>query len=495
MLKIRKKVAVFVLVIIMTVGMICCSIIFKSVQLFDESDYDNYEDEYIEENINDEQNYKEQIEAFEKKVNKDDENDVYKLISLKSSWHYSYLHGSYFKEYKISDLSFKSDILNELCNCYFDMLYEEYFSEQGVESALYKETKKHYDMLDGIVRTGEYKDYIEYDNKRISESDFEEVQKKYLIECNNALLKICPTGEYNSIDEKDNARNLLSQKAKLETSLELDYDMETGGNITEERREELELLLDVVNKRIEQSILVGSTSEQIQGSSYTVSFGLGSLFTLVILIIVAGAMMSGETSTGTIKSLIIAPVRRWKIYTAKYLSLIVTIVVLTLYTYITSALINGLLFGFSSFGTEVYIVFGKVITMNFLAAQFLSAILSMVSSIVVVTFAYMLSIVTKNTAAAVAITMGVSLGGSTMHMMLMEIFSGREYITKFFPFNNVEWFDLIFETGSNFGMDSFMEEVFIKSPSTLPFAVIYVTVLLICMNWIGLDSFCKKDIK
>ena len=84
---------------------------------------------------------------------------------------------------------------------------------------------------------------------------------------------------------------------------------------------------------------------------------------------------SSKGGRGTIKSLIIAPVRRWKIYTAKYLSLIVTILVLTLYTYITSALINGLLFGFSSFGTEVYIVFGKVITMNFLAAQFLSAIL------------------------------------------------------------------------------------------------------------------------
>ena len=45
MRRILKKVAVFFLGVIMRVGMICCSMIFKSVQLFDEYEDDNYEDE------------------------------------------------------------------------------------------------------------------------------------------------------------------------------------------------------------------------------------------------------------------------------------------------------------------------------------------------------------------------------------------------------------------------------------------------------------------
>ena len=45
MLKIRKKVAVFVMIIVMTVGMIGCSVIFKIEENIGE---DNYDEEYVE---------------------------------------------------------------------------------------------------------------------------------------------------------------------------------------------------------------------------------------------------------------------------------------------------------------------------------------------------------------------------------------------------------------------------------------------------------------
>ena len=45
MLKIRKKVAVFVMLIVMTVGMIGCSVIFKIEENIGE---DNYDEEYVE---------------------------------------------------------------------------------------------------------------------------------------------------------------------------------------------------------------------------------------------------------------------------------------------------------------------------------------------------------------------------------------------------------------------------------------------------------------
>lgn len=496
MLKIRKKIAIFVLVIIMTVGMIGCSSIFKIVETVDK--FVGYDDsEWIESNINDEQIYKEQLESLEANGDKADPNYVSELYSLKSNIHYYYINGTYTKENSITELSFKKDILSDLDFLYGEMLQEEYFSEQGTESPVYIKAKSQYDKLDNIIKTGDYKTYIEFDNQRISEnSDLSEVQKKYQIEYNNALYKICPTGIYKTIDEKDNAKRLLSQKTSLETSLELDYDIDTNGNMTDERRKEIELSLAVVNKKIEESILVASSSEQIQGYSYSISFGVGNLFTVVILIILAGAMMSGETSTGTIKSLIIAPVRRWKIYVAKYLSLIFTIIVLTLYVYITSVLINGLLFGFSSYGEEVYIAFGKVVSMNFFVVQFAYALCSMISLLVVVTFAYMMSIVTKNTAAAVSVTMGVYLGGGTIHTLLMGFLSDRPYLTKFLPFNNIELFDLIFNDGnSDIAMEDLMGASLFESPSSFTFASIYVLVLLVCMIWIGLDSFCKKDIK
>ena len=219
--------------------------------------------------------------------------------------------------------------------------------------------------------------------------------------------------------------------------------------------------------------------------------------TTIILIVIAAAMMSGETSTGTIKSLIIAPVKRWKIYLSKYLALIFVSVALSLYSYIISVLANGLLFGFSSFGTEVYVVFGKVVTMNFLTVQLFYMACSMVPLLIVVTFAYMMSVISKNTAAAASVTMGAYLGGTTVQVLIMGFLHNREYITRFLPINNMDWFNIIFKTMSEeeISMNVIMGGSVFDSPSSLPFAITYVAVLLVCMFWIGLESFCKKDIK
>ena len=90
MLKIRKKIAVFVLVIIMTVGMIGCSSIFKIVETVDK--FVAYDDsEWIESNINEELIYKEQLESLEANGDKEDPNYVSELYSLKSNIHYYYI--------------------------------------------------------------------------------------------------------------------------------------------------------------------------------------------------------------------------------------------------------------------------------------------------------------------------------------------------------------------------------------------------------------------
>lgn len=70
-------------------------------------------------------------------------------------------------------------------------------------------------------------------------------------------------------------------------------------------------------------------------------------------------MMSHEMSTGTIKSLIIAPVKRWKIYLAKYLSMLAVMLVLILYTYAVASLTNGLLFGLPLLWREGFSCIGR----------------------------------------------------------------------------------------------------------------------------------------
>ena len=495
MLKIRKKVAVFVMVIVMTVGMIGCSVIFKIEGNIGEESYYK-DDEYIEYFIENEKWLNEEIKTLME--NGDTEDPYYKdsLYKLKIECQSYYLDGTYAKENNITDTSFKRTVTASMNNYYERMVYAELYSEEGTQSEEYIYAKAEYERLDNIIKTSDYKKYIEDENKRIEESEMSEENKKSSIAYNNALYKICPTGEYDSYRAKENAEYLLSEKNNIESSLNAGVDFNTNSSISEERREELELSLAVINKKIDEALLLGSTSEKVNGESFILSLSFGNLMTTIILIVIAAAMMSGETSTGTIKSLIIAPVKRWKIYLSKYLALIFVSVVLSLYTYIISALANGLLFGFSSFGTEVYVVFGKVITINFLTLQLIYTVCSLVPLIIVVTFAYMMSVISKNTAAAAAVTMGAYLGGTTLQLLVMGFLSNRAFITRFLPLSNMDWFNLIFNSMSEeMSMNVIMGGSISDSPSSLTFAIVYVAVLLVCMLWIGLESFCKKDIK
>lgn len=494
MLKIRKKVAVFVMVIVMTVGMIGCSVIFKIEGNIGEESYYN-DDEYIEDCIEYEKWLKEEIKTL---MENGDEDPYYKdsLYKLKIECQSYYLDGTYAKENNITDTSFKRTVTFSMKNYYEQMVGAELYSEEGTQSEEYIYAKAEYERLDNIIKTSDYKKYIEDENKRIEESEMSEENKKSSIAYNNALYKICPTGEYDSYRAKENAEYLLSEKKNIESSLNAGIDFNTNSSISEERREELELSLAVINKKIDEALLLGSTSEKVNGESFILSLSFGNLMTTIILIVIAAAMMSGETSTGTIKSLIIAPVKRWKIYLSKYLALIFVSVVLSLYTYIISVLANGLLFGFSSFGTEVYVVFGKVITINFLTLQLIYTVCSLVPLIIVVTFAYMMSVISKNTAAAAAVTMGAYLGGTTLQLLVMGFLSNRAFITRFLPLSNMDWYNLIFNSMSEeMSINVIMGGSISDSPSSLTFAIVYVAVLLVCMLWIGLESFCKKDIK
>ena len=496
MLKIRKKIAVIVLVIVMTVGIIGSSAIFKIGSDLD--DNDEWNEYWIEENIAMEQEVLRELESYKEPEEGKDQYYSDSLFNLKYRCNECYLYGRYVKENNIKETSYKYDALNSMSSVYWVMLELEYCTEDGINSEEYKAEKAKYEKYDSIVKSGTYGEYIEYENKLIEEnSEIPQEKKKLLIANNNYLYQVCPTGEYNSIEEKDNVQRILSKKAEIETTLSSGIDIERGGNLTDERKKELQISLDVINKRMEDSVFKGTTSEYVQGFSFSASLSIGSLFTIVILIILAGAMMSAETSTGTIKSLIIAPVKRWKIYTAKYLALLFMMVILTLYVYITSVLVNGLLFGFSAYGTEIYAVFGKVISINYFVVQFIYSICSMVPLLLFITFAYMMSIVTKSTAASVSVSMGVYFGGSIVHTIMMGFLGNRPYITKFLPFNNMEWYGKIFENmiGSDISLSNIMNGEFFETPTSLGFSIVYVIVLLICMNWVALDSFCRKDIK
>ncbi len=211
------------------------------------------------------------------------------------------------------------------------------------------------------------------------------------------------------------------------------------------------------------------------------------IFMLVILVmILAGGSVSSEISTGSIKSLIISPVKRWKIFTAKFLSLLSVGVIAALIIYAFSLLASGLLFGFDFGGTYTFTKNGTEHEMNYYLFKFAALFTDFITVIVFTLFAFMLSILTRNTAASVAISLAVYFVGGQANTLLMMFTSGEW--RRFIPFNNMEITSKIF---SDTAQNTLPGQV----NNSLTFSLVYLAVLLICMGYTALDSFNRRDIK
>lgn len=502
MLKNFKKVSVFVLIIIMTVGMIGCSTIYKILDddtyYYDYTDYiSEYDTAYAEE-------LRQRIQTLEELYENASEDEKQalrdELITCKYDMIWCDVYVFYARDNGISRLSYKYDLLDEIYNIRCFMFGLELDEKTSTEE--YRTHEARCNELDKYIKDDDYAAYIDNENKRIADmTNISDARKEALISYNNALLSLNPTGEFESWEYKNEVNSLLSMASTLSSSLENDVDLEYGGNLTAERRTEIERDLAILQKRISGGHIEADADDTLGGTSYTLSAMIGSMLSIIIIILLSGSLMSHEMSTGTIKSLIIAPVKRWKIYTAKYLSIAATVVFISIYTYLVAAVVNGLYFGFGNFADKIVYVGGSAVQMNYFLYQFISALFNIIPLLVIATFAYMLSIVTKNTAAAVSVTMGIYLGGNILHMVLVVALSNHPYIIQFLPFSNIELFGKIFYTASgasgNIGFGALLGLInnLVSDGSSIVFSAVYVIVLLVCMIYTGLDHFCRKDIK
>jgi ABC-2 type transport system permease protein len=218
--------------------------------------------------------------------------------------------------------------------------------------------------------------------------------------------------------------------------------------------------------------------------------GIGIFMVSILGMILAGGSVSSEISTGSIKSLIISPTKRWKIFAAKGLSLITIGIISVLIAYIFSVIANGVFFGFNTGDPYIYAKNGVAHELNFYVYQFATIFTNFINVLVFMTFAFMLSIITRNTAASVAISIAVLFVGSNANTILMQFTKGEW--RKFIPFNNLEFTSKIFPNDELMQVANNMPGVVNNS---LTFSLIYVAILLICMGYVGLDSFSRRDIK
>lgn len=342
---------------------------------------------------------------------------------------------------------------------------------------------------EAIVTQGSYERYIAVKDEEIrNNSDYTDEEKEIELRCNELRLAANPKGSTSNFTVESLVNDVGSEMRSLLHGLDADRNVP----MTEDQKVQMENQLAVNVHKLENMAKTtdetdSADSINLDSEVYDILLNVGMIFVFILTIILAGSSVSQEIATGSIKSLIISPAKRWKIFLAKLASLVTISLAITVILYIVTNIVTLIFFGNGICTPYVYAVNGVAYEMNYYLYRFAEAMVNFIDVLVYLLFALMLSVVTRNTAVAVAVSLGLSLGGSTISSMLSMLsnneiikflpFSNMGLTTKFFPFNN---YDTLFSENLT---------------HTLTFSLIYVAVMCTCIFVTAIDSFNRRDLK
>jgi ABC-2 type transport system permease protein len=242
-------------------------------------------------------------------------------------------------------------------------------------------------------------------------------------------------------------------------------------DLSDDERAELE----AQKQGLEETIVMNEEWNQpgSRESMIVNAYGIMSLVTLFTIIASAGILAS-EFSQGTIKMLLSRPVKRWKILTSKYVTILLFGLALAVIVYVFT-IISAFIFFPSAEGNSIIwsgsdlaltAVWGKSAYMMFL---------SLMNVFMISTFAFMVGSVFRSTSLAVGLSIFLFFTG-TMIVMFLEKFEIAKYI--FFAHDLTQY-----EIGFKM-LDS----------NTMAFSVAVVSVYAILFLAISYLSFSKRDV-
>ncbi len=208
-----------------------------------------------------------------------------------------------------------------------------------------------------------------------------------------------------------------------------------------------------------------------------------------VAIILGCAIVSREYSKGTIRLLLIRPVKRWKILLSKVLSvLLLSFIIFALYAVITGVSTVSL------FGTEDYnmpvieMVNHEIVSRHITEIALPPLYKSAVTVLFTGSMSILLSTVFKSTVLGVGLPTITLIGGNLIAMLLLEL--KYNAVAKFTPFVYLNLWQLIHETGS---LSYYLEDI--PGYITADFGFIYLLLSSVAMLAITFAVFEKRDVK
>lgn len=269
-------------------------------------------------------------------------------------------------------------------------------------------------------------------------------------------------------EESKNIINIESNTRELEYGEKQDY------NQSIEKRE--------INKYILENNVNINKQNDVRGilQSFFNEYGL---FIIVMIIMIAGTIVSEEFNKGTIKLLLVKPYSRNKILLAKFITVFLMIVFSILAVVIMELLVGGIIFGYDSLSVPILAYnfetqsLESMSVFNYLGIEIMTQLPKL---ILLATLAFACSTLFTNSAVAIAIPL---LGYMSADMINMLVVQFKVQFMKFFISLNWDFEEYLF------GNLPKMEGM------TLGFSVVICMLYFVAMIIPTFIAFKKKNIK
>lgn len=365
---------------------------------------------------------------------------------------------------------------------------------------LYQKNTKLITDYENLLKENKYYLYLQYklDNNLLDEDEYK-------------IVKILIAKKIENSDNFLTKNYIQYQKLKENATMKIDtfeeyQETHKNSNDYHSYQEYLAYNTNLKNKAIEsRKILLYSTEHEIkQDIFYTYLDNVSefnmyitpklkvnrilhlSVIVMLIISITNSGIVSREHSNGTIKNIITAPVKRWKILLSKFLYLILDTYIIWLLGLIILSICAGIRFGFTELITPKLIVSGgKVIEVNYYLYLIKNILIASIPIISFLSILFFLSTVTLNTSLTVGTTSIISV--LSIIMWLMQLVSNFKYLI-YTPF----WYldsGYIFMNTESYQMS--LSTVAYSIKTGIIISVITTVVLLLITNII----YSKRDIK
>ncbi|WP_462410490.1 ABC transporter permease [Neobacillus sp. Marseille-QA0830] len=210
----------------------------------------------------------------------------------------------------------------------------------------------------------------------------------------------------------------------------------------------------------------------INDSTALISFA--GLFT----IIVAAGIVASEFGWGTVKLLLIRPIKRSKILLAKYLTVILFGLLMMLILFGSAAILGFALFGTGG-GNPAHLAYsnGSVIEQNMLLYLIKTYFLSSIDVMMITTMAFMISAVFRNSSLAVGLSIFLLMVGGQVTSLIATRFDWAKY-----------------SLFANTDLNQYIDGVPLVEGMTVGFSVIMLLIYFIVFHLLAFGVFTKRDV-